>query len=358
MMTAKLGSFTASILLIVCSYYVFRKASLKLLDLKEEKLKTAKYIGLITSFLISFSLPYIINTGRGLREELLALILLIIFYFTIVNDNVNLKSNLGLAISVSYLSLIHLTAGIFIFFGIILFFIVSKLKYFKFKSISIKKVLITILAIGLTLLLWFFFCNYKFGDPFKTLQTQSEFFRDTYGLDLSSFDKIISALINAIIFGIPSEFYILFTYFGFIFTILSLYVLLRNITKKQFLFIFLVVGVNFAYLSIFMAIPGDIRLIMYFFPLLLYLGSIPIGTTVKKLTSKGNTTLLTNISLILFLVLYTIRGIIKEELFLPLFTTLLAEIIYWIFILIGEISLLIYIIKNKDVCEHLITNFK
>ena len=320
LLTVKLASFTGSILLIFCSYFIFTKASIKIYNLNNNRNKnvekneiSAKYVGLIVSCLLSLSLPFIVNSVQGLREELLSLLVIIIFYFTIIKEKMNVRDNIFLAFSMSFLTLTHLTAGIFISLGILLFFLVSKLKFFKFKSISTYKILIILFASWSSFLFWAYFCELKFGDPLFSLQVQRDFFKDAYDLDLSSLNNIIPALINGLTNGIPLEFYFLFIFNGFVFILLGLYIMVIHIKLKQFLFIFLVVGLNFAYLSIFMAVPGDIRLIIYFFPLILYLGAFPIGLILKNSNDKVSNNL--NYLLVLFLSTYLFRGLKNNDQF-------------------------------------------
>ncbi len=345
--TAQITSMSAGILLIISSYFVFSKAAIKL-STKEGKItqNNAKYVGLIVSCLISFSLPFIINSVQGLREELLAVLILIIFYYVIIKEKLALRDNLFLALSIALLTLTHLTAGIFITVGIILFFLVSKLKFFKFNNISNLKILICLLGPLISFLLWGWFCYVKFGDPLYSLKVQRDFFKDTYNLDLSSINNIISALINGIINGIPLEFYFLFIFNGIVFMLLGLYVLIKYIKQKQFLFIFIITGVNFAYLSVFMAIPGDLRLLLYFFPIIIYLGALPIGITINDSTHKSAKFM--KYLLIIFFLTYSFRGLKNLGFFSYLFVNYFSEIIYWLFFLINEGSLLIYLIKIRN----------
>jgi hypothetical protein len=345
-LTAQIASMTAGILLIISSYFVFSKAVLKLNNKEGEiNQNKSKYFGLIVSCLISFSLPFIINSVEGLREQLLAVLIIIIFYFIIIKDELTLRDNILLALSACLLTLTHLTAGIFITIGIFLFFLISKSKWFKDINIPNSKIVIILLATIISFLFWALFCDYKFADPLYSLQVQRDFFKDTYNLDLSSINNLIPALINGMTKGIPSEFYFLFIFNGVIFMILGLYQLIINIRQKQFLFIFFVFVINFAYLSIFMAIPGDLRLILYFFPILLYLGALPLGKIISDTNQEKS--YLMNLILIIFFSTFLFRGLPNIDFFRPYFENFQLILIYWIIIIINELSLLIYLIRYR-----------
>ncbi|TXT65855.1 MAG: membrane protein of unknown function [Promethearchaeota archaeon] len=352
-LTAQIASLFAGLLLIIYSYVIFSKVALKLPnETKTIKTKTIssgniKLLGLFVSILISLSLPFIINSAQGLREQLLSLLIIIIFYYILIKEELTLRNNIVLALSISFLTLTHITGGLFITGGILLFFLVSKLKWFKYKNISNKKILVIILTTILSFFLWAWFCDFKFHDPLYSLQVQRNFFKNAYNLDLSSPSNLISALLNGLLNGIPSEFYLMFLFNGVVFMLLVLYILLRNLRERQFLFIFLVVGSNLTYLSIFMAIPGDIRLIMYFFPLLIYLGSIPLN----KIITKADKSSLKKIYLflILFITSFSFRGLTSIDFFRPFFKSPLSNAFYWILILINELSLLIFIIKYRKI---------
>ncbi len=349
-LSAKLASFTSGILLIICSYIIFTKASLKYFGENKKNREKSKYTGLIVSFLISFSLPFIIDSALGLRENLLALLIIIIFYFTIIKEKMKLQDNIFLALSISYLTLTLLTAGLFSTIIIVFFFVISKLKIFKFKfeTISIKKVMIIVLAFILSFFFWLLFSDYRFGNPFYNWKVQNTFYLNLYSSLFSSISSFIQVLLNGILLGIPLEFYFLFVLIGLVFTILSIYILIKNIKKKQFLFIFVFIGVNFAYLSIFVSIIGfdlDYRVILYFFPIIFYLGAIELGNIIVELNRKHKD-LKTFMSflLIIFLITYLIQRYIKA--------VSLNPIIYWIFFFINEISLLLlllcYFLQNKN----------
>ncbi len=360
-LSARLTSLSFSIFLIICSYFVFTKASLKLLNRdKNNKLK-AKFVGFIVSFLISFNLFFIFNSGKGLREELLAVLIIIIFYFTIIKDKTNLRENIYLAILVCLLALTHLSAGIFVTIGIFLFFAVSKLKFFKYNNISNSKILIIFLATSISFLFWGLYSYYKFGDFLYNLHYQNLWFKKWYNLDLfSSVDDIINALQNAVKFGIPTELLYLISLIGFVLMILFFFMLIVNIKERQMFFIFIVLLINFAYLSIFLGVQGKLmipktpghepspRLIIYFFPFIFYLGALPLGISFKESKiinwqSKNYSELL----LIIYFLSYPIHGIQFFLINISLLQSFLIGFSIFIF-LINELPLLIYIMKNRN----------
>ncbi len=355
-LSAKLVSFSCSILLIIYSYHIFTKASIKLYGKNEKK---PKIIGLIVSFLISLNLYFAVNTGRGLREDLLALLFILAFYFTIIKEEMDLKDNIYLALSISFLSLTLLSAGLFFVAGIILFFLISKLKIFKFKGLRIKKVYIITLAFISAFAFWALFSALSVGNPLYNWSRQGSFFKEKHDLDLSTMDGLIEALLNALILGIPFEIYYLFLLISLVFTFLVFYILLKNYKQKQVLLIIFIVGINFLYISIFMApskiilIPNHPRVMIYFFPFIFYLGAIPLTNIFIEFQERKNSNLF-DIKLIfyLFLISYSVQGILYwfdyhgypppiHIILLPLY-------------LIDEVFLCIILIKSKKLEHYLI----
>jgi hypothetical protein len=310
-LSAKLTSFILGILLIVLSYYIFTQASLKIHGKTEKNIKKSKYIGLLVSCLIALNLYFIINNARGLREESMGILLLLIFFFFIVKRGISIWNNILLALSISLLTLIHLTAGLFITIGIVFFFLISKLHIFKlnFKSnsISTNQFFIVLFSFVLSFFFWAFFCSNKYGEPFYILTHHNTVFEGKYGISLSTLDNILKALLNALIFGIPSEFIYLGILISFTFILLIFYIVIKNIRNKQIFFIFSVISINFAYLSIFMTIP---RIIFYFFPYIFYLGIIPVGNIIAN-PNQGNRKVKKRMKLLLliFIISYFIQGI-------------------------------------------------
>jgi len=351
-LSAKLAAFSTSILLIFYNYYIFTQASKKLYaNGNKKKVIKAKLVGLFVSSLITFNLYFVVHPGFGLREELLCILCILIFYYIVVKEEMKLKDNIYLALSITYLTLTLITAGFFFTIGIILFFLISKLKFFEFKKLSVNKICIIIFSFIISFLIWAIFSAFVFGDAFYNWQKQSDFFEDFYGMRLDSIENIIQAIINALLGGVLFQFYYFFLLTSIVFTIIFFYFLIKNLKKKQFLFIFLVFGLNLLYLSIFIApsqiinIPNSVRVMMYFFPIIIYLGAIPLinsllGLYEGKYKFKKNMIGL----FIIFLITYSLKGLsfiiyLGYEgipfLIHPLYLTLVS---------INEISLLIYLI--------------
>lgn len=353
---AKLASLTSSILLLISSYVVFRDASLKLFDDKESSKQKARYTGFLVSLLLSINIYFMIHPGYGIREEYLTILCMLVFYFTIIKTQISLKYNICLACLISLLTLTLLTAGLFFVGGIILFFLISKLKWFKFKPIKTKKILIILISFSLTFLLWALFSSFTWGDPLYNWQHQSNFFLNFYKMELNSLENIIDALINALIGGIPYEFYYFFFFSSMLFVILAIYLLIKNIRRKQFLFLFFVMGLNLLYLSVFIApsklinVPNSSRVMVYLFPFLYYLGAIPLANIFVEINnSKKYNLQLIYLFYIIFLITYVVKGI-------PFIMYLgyggypfPPSLLYLIFVIINELSLIIVVIKTRDI---------
>jgi hypothetical protein len=353
---AKLASLTSSIFLMVFCYFVFRNASKNLFDEVEKDIEKAKYVGFLVSLLISINIYFMVHPGYGIREEYLTLLCILVFYFTIIKKEISLKNNIILAFSVSLLTLSLLTTGLFFTAGIILFFFVSKLKWFKFQSIKGKKVLIILISFSISFLSWAAFSSFTWGDPLYNWQAQSNFFKDFYKMELNSLENIIAALLNALTGGIPYEFYYLFFFSSFVFLILVIYFIIKNFRIKQILFLFLVVGLNLLYLSVFIApsklinIPNSSRVMVYLLPFIYYLGAIPLGNIFVELErfKKNNSTLI-YIFFFIFLVTYILKG-------LPFIIYLgyggypfPIHPLFIIIVILNEISLIILFLKTKDI---------
>jgi hypothetical protein len=354
--SAKLASFTSSILLLIICYYVFTRATKKFLDKNKRSKEIAKYTGLIVSLLISFNIYFIIHPGYGIREEYLSLWSILIFYFIVIKEKTTLKDNIYLSFSICMLTLTLITTGLFFVVGIILFFLISRLKWFKFKLIPTKKVLIIIISFLLTFFIWALFSYSTWGDALYNWSHQSTFFRNFYRMQLDSLENIIEAIINALIGGIPLEIYYMFFFISFFFVIIMLYNIIKNIRAKQMLFLFLVVGINLLYLSVFIApskligIPNSSRVMVYLLPFIYYIGVLPISNILVEIKTKEKE--FPNyivISLSIFLITYIFKGI-------P-FIIILGyggfpfpphPVIIILFCL-NEISILIFLITTKDI---------
>lgn len=375
-LSAKIVSLIISILLILSSYFVFTEASLKIFKKHNDVEKKAKKIGLIACLLIIFNIYFITHSGKGLREELIALICILLFYFIIIKKMMSLKDNISLAVLTCLLTLTQLSTGFFTIIGIIIFCILSRFKRFKFKSISSVKLLIILISFVVSFLLWSIFSAFKWGDPFSNWNTQGAWFGIKYGVDLSSFQGMVNAGLNALTFGLPSIFIYLFVLFGGTFTILILFFIFNNLRNKEILFIFLIVGLNYAYLTIYITTP---RVIMYYFYILVFIGAIPLSiifvqleTQTKEMQKKMK------YYLIVFIITYIIRGLDTLSIiyliyqiynFIPHFSDLntiisifyqplnpIILIINVVVIIINEGSLLIYLIKGKKMINFKIEN--
>jgi len=365
-LSIKFTSFFLGTLLIIISYIVFTKSAKKFFSDNEKGKKKGKYVGLLTCFLISFNLFFLVHNLKGLREELLSILVISIFYYTIVENSGRLHHNIILASLFSLLTLTLLTAGLFITIGIFVFFILSKLKRYSFKTISNRKIYTIIFSFLLTFLIWTFFTYLKSGNPFRNLNLQSDWFKFYYNIKFSTFEEILKALINALIFGIPSEFIYSFTLIGFIFVLLVLYILIKNFRNKQFLFLIFFVGINLAYLGVFITTP---RVIMYFFPFFFYVGAIPLVNIMENLKHKElKIRKKMKYLAIIFLFSYILRGIenitiiyliLQIYKYIPTFLNINNVLIQFytpfnllriissiVFLIINEISLLIILLKS------------
>jgi hypothetical protein len=362
----KITSLLMGIILVITSYLVFTKAAMKLFQgNKKDKIKKGKYVGLLVSFLLEFNLYLLSHNLKGLREELLCILCILIFYFTVIKEEPTLKTNIYLALSICFLTLTLLTAGIFITFGILIFYLFCKIKRFNLKSITQRKLLIILFSFALSFGLWAIFNFHKSFPIFYSLEVQKNWFKFEYNIEIASFGDLIDASINALLFGIPSIFIYFLSLIGFVFILLVVYVLTKNFYKKQFLFLFFFIGMNLAYLSVFITTP---RIILYFFPFFFYIGAF---TIIKRFFNIENQKKKMMIFLILiFLITYIIRGmdnlsiihlllsIYKDAPLIINFDKIwvqfyvvyspLRTIISIIFLIINEISLLLFILKSKS----------
>jgi hypothetical protein len=360
---AKLASLSASLLLIIASYVVFTKAYLKF---SKNDIKRAKHIGLMVSFLVSLNSFLASHTGKGLREDLMALLILLIFYFTIINEKIDIKNNIGLSFSISFLTLTHNTVALFTMISILLYFLISKLKIIKNKNINTKRIFIILVSFGLSFFLFLLFLGIGSGNPFINFESQRFYYKYVRGLDLSSIEHIFEALFKAIFVGVPIIFYYLIILISFSFICLVLYTIVKNIKKPQILLLFLLLIINFAYVSIFIVPGGNEnfpicpRLFSYYFPAIFYIGSIPLENIIfKSRREKKNI----NNLLIFFLIFYIIKGLflvyyLKNIDYFRFSTNIILLILFCfsassqpvfiIIYLIDETMLIIYLIKNRD----------
>ncbi|TXT65857.1 MAG: membrane protein of unknown function [Promethearchaeota archaeon] len=359
-LASKLASFFMSIILIYYSYYVFTEASKQLyVQTNEKREYKAKLIGLLVCILISVNLYFVVNTGRGLREDLLTLLFILGFYYSIIKKEMNMKDNILLALVMTLLTLTLLSAGLFFSAGLLLYYLLSKIKKLKIKPLSNKKIIIVLFVVGISFTFWACFSAIAAGNPLYNWSRQGSFFKDKHNLDMSSLDGLIDALINAVLLGIPFEIYFLFLLISLVFTLLVFYIIIKNFKQKQVLLIFLVVGINFLYISIFMApskvllIPNHPRVMIYLFPFIFYLGTIPLVNIFVKYQTKyeKDSNDKKSINMIrlffLFLISYSLQGFLYwfdyHGFPPPLHFAILP--IY----LTDEIVLIIYLLKSKHI---------
>jgi len=342
-----LTSLVAGVLLIIYSYIIFSKASLKLFQNEKKGIKRAKLAGLITSSLVALNLYLVYNNGRGLREELISLLCLLIFYYTVINEEDSFKNNIYLSLSVLALTLTHLTFGLFIVLGIIIFSLISYLNFINLEKASYIKLLIILFSFLSTFIIWAFYCDYKINDPFYNWSYHSAAFDFIYNINLTTFDGLVRAGISGLLFGIPYEFYHLFTLLGICLTLIAIYLLIKNIRKSQIFFIFIVVGINLLYLSIFMAIPGDPRLILPFFPFFLYLSGLCLTKLVEesnrnKEEKKDRNKLY--FLIVFFFLTYALRGLYHLNVSLNPIITIFSVVS----LVLNEIIAIIILYNNRD----------
>ncbi|MFX1393381.1 MAG: glycosyltransferase family 39 protein [Promethearchaeota archaeon] len=270
------ASVTSGILLIIAVYYVFKKASLKIFgddDIGKEK---ANYVALLVNFFVSLNFDIIQFSATGQREDLIALFLILLFYFLfIANEKKSKRNYLFIALLCFALTLSHVTTGIFMFITIILYYLIPKFKILEYQ-VSNRKVFIVTISVLCSFLSWILFCWINFNEPFYTMRIHQEWWQDWANLDLGSTEGIIKGLRRGLTIGIWEEFNALFLCMGIIFTLTTFLYFGRYYKNNRLFFLYLMIFVNFLYLSIFIAEFPIVRLILYFVPILFFLGSIPI----------------------------------------------------------------------------------
>jgi len=352
----RLASFTSGILLIITSYFVFTKSSMKIFGEIEDERDKAKYVGFLVSLYISIHYNLASLSGMGRREEFMMTLLILIYYFIFVKENnTSLKNSLILILLISLFTLAHPTAGIFTFLTFLFFFIISKLRILKFSIISNIQMILISLSFILSLLFWFIFCFLKFGDPLYTFNSQNQYFQ-------FSLDNISLIIIKGFNKGIAAEIHILFDLIGIVFILSCIVNIFYCYKERQILFLYGLILINFFYLSCFIAASGLERLIYYFFPFIFFLGFIFI---INNFYEKKDMEIITlnflkwKLKIILnhFFILFVLIFIIKQSLcFLYYFVNLknnfsffylnFNEYIFYISI-IGDIILFFIIIFPK-----------
>ena len=301
----KLASFISAILVIVASYFVFSKLALKFFGDNERGKKKSNLVGLLISLYYSIHNYLIYNNGRALREDFIALLYILLFYYVLLEKKEeNWKNNLIITFLIIILTLSHVSTGISTYLAVILFLIISKSLKVKSKISKLKIFLITVSFIC-SYSFWLIFCLYKFGDPFYTMTLKIEWYSRNSELDLTSFKGIFDALFSGFFYGIPKEFSLLFNSIGTIFILLALFTLIYYYNERQFLFLLILMIINFLYLCIFIYFAPNIRLLLYFFPIILYLSFIII----VEIWDKNKDKLILKISIFNKKVLITINKI-------------------------------------------------
>ncbi len=270
-LAVNLTSFTCGVLLIICSYFVFEKASLKLFCGEGAETK-AKYVGLGVSFFVTFNYYLIYTNGRGLREEAISLLLLLSIYYVFIHDD-KLKKKYVFIISILMvlLTLIHISVGLLFLVSTVLYFIGSKIKLFK-KKISNKKFALVFAVISLSYGFWMYISFLRFDDPFNTFAHKQWWYYSNTELDLFSLEGIVTGFFLGFEVGILFEFQELARYIGLVILLTVILSALYYHRQPQIQFLTILVLVNFLLLSVFMAAAPNIRLLVYFFPILFYIG--------------------------------------------------------------------------------------
>ncbi|MFX1257564.1 MAG: hypothetical protein ACFFAN_06890 [Promethearchaeota archaeon] len=281
-LSVKLVSFISGILVIPTSYFVFRSASLKIFrnDSADniDIVKKSKYIALLGSFFYTVNAAIVVNSAHGLREELISLLFLLIFYFIFVkDDNETIKDKIIIIILISAFTLIHLTLGIFTFLAIFFCFLVLKSDVFnlKFNISSIKMILISI-SFLISITGWFIHCTIIHNDPFYTINITRKLEEQYTDYNDKDLPNLINSLIYGLEIGIYTEFEIFMFQIGFIFIILALFSLVRYRNKKEIFFLSFILIINLLYLSPFIAFWPRPRLLLYFYPFIFFLGFLTI----------------------------------------------------------------------------------
>lgn len=271
-LAVKLASFFIGVLLIIVSYFVFSKTALQIFKDDEKHLEKSSYIGILSSLYISVHGFIVWSSGRGIREDLISLLYILLYYYICVKPDFHSWENyLILIIITSALTLSHVSAGIFVTIVFLLIYLFSKLKLIKINISGIKVLSITI-SFVFSYSFWLIFCTFNFGDPFYTITRQNAWFEENTSLDLGSFSGILQNMFKGITLGVLIEFIGIFQFIGFVFTIVMIIFLIKNLKNKQIFLLFSIIFVNFSYLCIFIAASGNIRLLSYFLPFLFFLG--------------------------------------------------------------------------------------
>ncbi|MFX1393382.1 MAG: hypothetical protein ACFFAH_07390 [Promethearchaeota archaeon] len=346
------ASVTSAILLIIAVYYVFKKTSFKIFGDDDIGKGKSNYIALLVTMFVSLNFLSIRYSSSGQREDLLALFLILLFYFLFIADNKKSKRNyLFIALLCSALTLAHVTAGIFLCITIIFYYLIPKLKILEYQ-VSTVNVFIIIISFLCSFLFWMIFCFINFGDPFYTMRYHQQWFKEETSLDLSSIEGIIEGVREGLTLGIWEEFDALFFCMGIIFTLATFLNFGRYYKNNRIFYLYLLIFVNFLYISIFIAAFPFPRLILYFFPIIFFLGSIPIINTLYekkdiRLTVsnlfKRDISISLHIIFFLYLAFYVILQIFRLIFLINTSLYYIRDLIY-LFSIIYEFFLLIIFI--------------
>jgi hypothetical protein len=373
----KLASLLSGIFAIIASYFVFTKASLIIFGRNEDGIYKSKYVGLLVSFYMSINFFLVYNNGRGLREEFMMVLLILLFYFIFISENCgSLKNLIIVFVLFSIFTLSHITAGIFTFVSILLYYLFSKSKIIKniikteLKISNLKFFTISISFIC-SHLFWIIFCTIHFGDPLYTINRLRYYWKDNSNMELeiNSLGKIMNLIKYSIENGINRAFLTLFFLIGPIFIFIIILTYFKYLKNAKILFLYLFLFINFLYLSIFLAFNGAYRLLIYFFPFLFFLGSILImhiwyekrdAAILNFKIFKKELSISSNLIFLLYLITFTIKNILSLvnyilDISFSIKITFLI-IISYILLFIYEFFLLVFLIRNitisVDLSEH------
>ncbi len=287
-LSVKLVSVISGILSIYASYFVFKKASLKIFKEDVNKEQKSEYIGLLVSLCYSIDNDLAFNSVMGLREELITLILLLVIYFVFIkDDNNSLKDKIIIVLLFTILTFLHLTASIFTSLAIIIGFFILKVKFFKLNfNTSFFKVLLIILTTTICLSIWFLHCAIVNNDPFFTINDNRTYFRENRNFKDDSFQSLLKSILNGFQYGIFNEFSIISSYISLVFALLAVLSILKFYDTKIVFFLGIILILNFVYLSPFIAVYKSSRLILYFKPFVFFLGWLIIIDIWLKNTEK------------------------------------------------------------------------
>ena len=276
-LSTKLVSLISGIIAIPLSYFVFKNASLKILSNNENCEKISEYIGLFVSLYYAINANIVMNSVHGLREELITVLLLLIFHSVFLRDNDNLKERVIIILLISFLTLTHFVLGIFTFITILTCFLILKSNIFnlKFKVSKLTMILISI-SFLLSFMFWTLHCTMVHGDPFysiavtRSLEQQYSDYSDNTPLEL------VNSLIYGLEVGIYTEFEIFMIEIGFVFILLAIFSLIKYHNNKAIFFLGIFLIIILLYLSPFIAFFPRPRLLLFLYPFLFFLGFLII----------------------------------------------------------------------------------